>query len=124
MCRRSDFSCGVTAMEGGPLVWVATHRKHHQFADKDGDPHSPRDGKWWSYAGWILMGDAFRQDVATLKRYVPDLAEDKFHVWLTEWHLTPTIILGLVLFAIALQHLAERGLRRIGKALLQLLQLP
>ena len=31
--------CGVTAMEGGPLVWVATHRKHHQFADKDGDPH-------------------------------------------------------------------------------------
>ncbi len=92
--------CGVTAMEGGPLVWVATHRKHHQFADKDGDPHSPRDGKWWSYAGWILMGNAFRQDVATLKRYVPDLAQDKFHVWLTEWHLTPTILLGLVLFAI------------------------
>jgi len=92
--------CGVTAMEGGPLVWVATHRKHHQFADKDGDPHSPRDGKWWSYAGWILMGNTFRQDVGTLKRYVPDLAEDKFHVWLTEWHLTPTIILGLVLFAI------------------------
>jgi len=92
--------CGVTAMEGGPLVWVATHRKHHQFADKDGDPHSPRDGRWWSYAGWILMGNTFRQDVATLKRYVPDLAEDKFHVWLTEWHLTPTIILGLVLFAI------------------------
>jgi fatty-acid desaturase len=92
--------CGVTAMEGGPLVWVATHRKHHQFADKDGDPHSPRDGKWWSYAGWILMGNTFRQDVATLKRYVPDLAEDKFHVWLTKWHLTPTIILGLGLFAI------------------------
>jgi fatty-acid desaturase len=92
--------CGVTAMEGGPLVWVATHRKHHQFADKDGDPHSPRDVKWWSYAGWILMGNTFRQDIATLKRYVPDLAEDKFHVWLTKWHLTPTIILGLVLFAI------------------------
>ena len=58
-------------MEGGPLIWVATHRKHHQFADKDGDPHSPRDGKWRSYAGWILMGNTFRQDVATLKRYVP-----------------------------------------------------
>jgi fatty-acid desaturase len=92
--------CGVTAMEGGPLIWVATHRKHHQFADKDGDPHSPRDGRWWSYAGWILMGNAYRKDVAALKRYVPDLAEDKFHVWLTKWHLTPTIILGVVLFAI------------------------
>ena len=75
-------------------MWVATHRKHHQFADKDGDPHSPRDGMWWSYAGWILMGNSYRQDFTTLKRYVPDLAEDKFYVWLTKWHLTPTIILG------------------------------
>jgi fatty-acid desaturase len=92
--------CGVTALEGGPLLWVATHRKHHQCADKDGDPHSPRDGKWWSYAGWILMGNALRQDVAMLKRYVPDLAEDKVHVWLTKYHLAPTIILGVILFAI------------------------
>ena len=92
--------CGVTALEGGPLVWVAAHRKHHQFADKEGDPHSPRDGKWWSYAGWIVMGNAFRQDVATLKRYVPDLAEDKFHVWMSNWHLTPMIVLAAVLFAI------------------------
>src|SRR5277367_3457671 len=37
--------CAVAALEGGPLMWVATHRQHHQFADKDGDPHSPRDGK-------------------------------------------------------------------------------
>src|SRR5277367_3297923 len=38
--------CAVAALEGGPLLWVANHRKHHQFADKEGDPHSPRDGKW------------------------------------------------------------------------------
>jgi fatty-acid desaturase len=80
-------------------VWVATHRKLHQFADKKGDPHSPLDGRWWSYAGWVLTGNALRQDVAMLKRYVPDLAEDKFHVWLTKYHLAPTIILGLALFA-------------------------
>src|SRR5271168_4603085 len=58
--------CGVTAMEGGPLLWVAIHRKHHQYADKEGDPHSPRDGKWWSHAGWVLVGNALRQDVPTL----------------------------------------------------------
>jgi sn-1 stearoyl-lipid 9-desaturase len=92
--------CGVTALEGGPLLWVCTHRKHHQFADKDGDPHSPRDGKWWSHAGWILVGNALRQDVATLKRYVPDLAEDRVHVWLTKYHLLPSLILGIVLYAI------------------------
>ena len=92
--------CGVTALEGGPLLWVATHRKHHQFADKEGDPHSPRDGKWWAHVGWILVGHALRQDVATLKRYVPDLAEDPVHVWLTKYHLVPTAVLGVVLYAI------------------------
>lgn len=92
--------CGVAALEGGPLLWVATHRKHHQFADKDGDPHSPRDGKWWAHAGWVLVGNALRQDEATLKRYVPDLGGDKFHVWLTKYHLLPSLIVAAVLFAI------------------------
>jgi fatty-acid desaturase len=92
--------CGAMALEGGPLLWVAIHRKHHQFADKEGDPHSPREGMWWAHAGWVLMGNSLRQDVATLKRYVPDLAEDKFHVWLTKYHLVPTGILAIILFAI------------------------
>ena len=92
--------CAVMAVEGGPLLWVATHRMHHQFVDGDGDPHSPRDGKWWSHAGWILVGNALRQDAYTIDRYVPDLAADKFHVWITEYHFVPTLILGTALFAI------------------------
>ena len=92
--------CGVAALEGGPLLWVANHRQHHQFSDNAGDPHSPRDGKWWSHAGWILVGNALRQDEATLKRYVPDLGGDKFHVWLTKYHLLPAFVVGLVLYAI------------------------
>jgi sn-1 stearoyl-lipid 9-desaturase len=92
--------CAVTGLEGGPLLWVATHRIHHQFSDKEGDPHSPRDGKWWSHVGWILVGNGLRQDPSTLDRYVPDLAEDRFHVWITEYHFVPTVILGVVLFAI------------------------
>src|ERR1051325_8906034 len=42
-------TCGTLALEGGPIAWVATHRMHHQLADKHGDPHTPRDGKWWSH---------------------------------------------------------------------------
>ena len=35
--------CGTLALEGGPMFWVATHRIHHQFSDKDGDPaHTAR----------------------------------------------------------------------------------
>jgi fatty-acid desaturase len=92
--------CAVTAVEGGPLLWVATHRMHHQFTDAEGDPHSPREGKWWAHAGWILVGNALRQDETTLERYVPDLAQDKFHVWITEFHFVPTIILGIILFLV------------------------
>src|SRR5215467_9854830 len=39
-------------------------------------------------------------DTTTLARYVPDLAKDKFHVWITKYHYVPMIVLGVVLFAI------------------------
>jgi len=32
---------GSAAIEGPVISWVADHRKHHAFADQEGDPHSP-----------------------------------------------------------------------------------
>jgi fatty-acid desaturase len=61
-------------LEGGPSFWVATHRIHHKFTDQEGDPHPPRDGKWWSRIGWILIGQSMHHDTTTWARYVPDLA--------------------------------------------------
>ena len=92
--------CATLALEGGPIFWVATHRIHHQYSDQDGDPHSPIDGKWWAHMGWILMGKSMHHDTTTLARYVPDLAKDKFHVWITKYHYVPMIVLGVILFAI------------------------
>jgi len=92
--------CATLALEGGPIFWVATHRIHHQHSDQDGDPHSPRDGKWWAHVGWILVGKSMHHDTSTLARYVPDLAKDKFHVWITKYHYVPMIVLGMVLLAI------------------------
>jgi stearoyl-CoA desaturase (delta-9 desaturase) len=92
--------CATLALEGGPIFWVATHRIHHQFSDEHGDPHSPRDGKWWSHMGWILTGKSMHHDTTTLARYVPDLAKDKFHVWITKYHYVPIIALGGILLAL------------------------
>ena len=92
--------CATLALEGGPIFWVATHRIHHQHSDKEGDPHSPIDGKWWAHAGWILVGKSMHHDVTTLARYTPDLAKDKFHVSITKYHYLTTIALAVVLFAI------------------------
>jgi fatty-acid desaturase len=91
--------CATLALEGGPIFWVATHRIHHQYSDKEGDPHSPIDGKWWAHMGWILMGKSMHHDTSTLSRYVPDLAKDKFHVWITKFHYVPMIVVGLILLA-------------------------
>jgi sn-1 stearoyl-lipid 9-desaturase len=92
--------CATTAMEGGPIFWVATHRIHHQFSDHEGDPHSPIDGKWWAHMGWILMGKSMHHDTTTRAKYVPDLAKDKFHVWITKYHYVSSIVVGLILLAI------------------------
>jgi sn-1 stearoyl-lipid 9-desaturase len=91
--------CGTLALEGGPIFWVATHRIHHQYSDKDGDPHSPREGTYWAHMGWIFTGKAMHHDTDVLKRYVPDLSKDRFHVALTSWHWVTQVVVGLALLA-------------------------
>jgi stearoyl-CoA desaturase (delta-9 desaturase) len=81
------------------VFWVATHRIHHQYADKKGDPHSPLDGTWWAHMGWILTGKSLHHDTTTLAHYVPDLVKDKFHVWITKYNYVPIIVLAAALLA-------------------------
>jgi stearoyl-CoA desaturase (Delta-9 desaturase) len=39
---------GSLAIEGPVLTWVADHRRHHKYSDREGDPHSPwRFGDDW-----------------------------------------------------------------------------
>jgi fatty-acid desaturase len=89
--------CGTLALQGGPLYWVAVHRLHHQLTDRPGDPHSPRDGKWWSHMGWILQG-TLRNRTTLLNRYAPDLARNSFYVWLSRYHWVPATVVGFGLY--------------------------
>ncbi len=88
-------ACGTMALEGGPIFWVATHRVHHQNSDHEGDPHTPRDGTWWSHAGWIISGRALHSETALLGRYAPDLTRDPGHVWLSKFHWLPLAFTGI-----------------------------
>ena len=91
--------CATLALEGGPLFWVATHRVHHQKSDRDGDPHTPREGGWWAHMGWIMFGQGLHQDSEVFARYVPDLYRDPFHVWISKWHWVTNVVVGLLLLA-------------------------
>ena len=91
--------CATLSLEGGPLFWVSTHRRHHQHSDNDRDPHTPRHGGLWAHMGWIMFGDTQHNDVTFTARYAPDLAKDPVHVWLSTYHWVPLTVLGLVLLA-------------------------
>jgi stearoyl-CoA desaturase (delta-9 desaturase) len=91
--------CGAMTLQGSPIYWVAVHRMHHQFTDKSGDPHSPRDGKWWSHMGWILHG-ALHNETAMLARYAPDLQRERFYRWLAVWHWVPITLSGILLLGL------------------------
>ncbi|OLT04433.1 stearoyl-CoA 9-desaturase [Pseudonocardia sp. CNS-004] len=73
---------GSTAFQGGVIGWVADHRRHHAFSDKEGDPHSPWlfgtsaaamiRGFWHSHMGWLLG-----RDRTNARRFAPDLLADR-----------------------------------------------
>jgi stearoyl-CoA desaturase (delta-9 desaturase) len=91
--------CATLSLEGGPIFWVSTHRVHHQLSDREGDPHTPREGGWWAHAGWLLFGEAMHSQAEALLRYSPDLGRDRFHVWLSKYHWLPITLSGGLLFA-------------------------
>jgi sn-1 stearoyl-lipid 9-desaturase len=93
-------TCGTLALEGGPINWVVTHRIHHATTDREGDPHTPRDGRLWAHIGWIFFGTAQQHDEATLRRYAPDLMKDGFHRWINRWYFLPLVAQGAILFAL------------------------
>ncbi len=67
---------GGLAGEGGAIKWVADHRAHHKFTDRDGDPHSPRDGFWWAHTLWTLPWRSNDRMLHHYRFYCPDLCAD------------------------------------------------
>ena len=77
---------------------MATHRIHHQYSDKPGDPHSPREGAWWSHIGWLLTGESKHNNTKLMAKYAPDLAKDPFYVTLNTYHWVPIVAVSVLLF--------------------------
>jgi stearoyl-CoA desaturase (delta-9 desaturase) len=78
--RTTWAALGSLAIEGGPIEWVADHRRHHAHSDSEGDPHSPHlhdddsfvgqlRGLWHAHVGWMLN----RTSDSDPARWAPDL---------------------------------------------------
>jgi stearoyl-CoA desaturase (delta-9 desaturase) len=94
---------GAMAAQGQPIVWVSHHRRHHRFADKEGDPHSPHlpgradagdawKGLWHAHMGWLLEDGLSSEPM----RYCPDLVREKGMRWISE-HMLLVVIAGILL---------------------------
>ncbi|WP_414709511.1 acyl-CoA desaturase [Pseudonocardia sp.] len=120
---------GSLAMQGPVITWVADHRRHHAFSDKEGDPHSPwlfgtgpialAKGFWHSHMGWL-----FDRDKTNRQRFTPDLLADKgvrridslFVLWSALTLLVPAALGGLFTLSWwgALTAFFWAGLVRVG----------
>jgi stearoyl-CoA desaturase (delta-9 desaturase) len=105
---------GSLAVQGPVINWVADHRRHHAFADRPGDPHSPHvrhdvpigwvSGLIHAHLGWMLAGGAGQSDP---KVYARDLLESR-HIR-TVHRLFPLIAVAGVLLPGAAVGLAHRS---------------
>ena len=50
-------------------------------------------------SGWILTGEGLHHDASVLARYVPDLMPRPGQVFLSRWHWTSNVMVGLALLA-------------------------
>jgi sn-2 palmitoyl-lipid 9-desaturase len=91
---------GALAGEGPPITWIAVHRKHHHFTDKEGDPHSPRDGFWWSHMLWLFPRPHKAEYAQMLEHYAKDLRKERFMRLLSTTFLAWHFALGLLLFGV------------------------
>jgi stearoyl-CoA desaturase (delta-9 desaturase) len=98
---------GSAAIEGPVTAWVADHRKHHAFSEKEGDPHSPHvghEGGWkgalkglvHAHMGWLFI----HTQRGAKKRYAPDLVKDPVISWVDRWFLAWALGGLLVAFAL------------------------
>jgi stearoyl-CoA desaturase (delta-9 desaturase) len=69
--------------------WVAVHRKHHAFTDREGDPHSPQLLGFWK----VQLGNVYyyiqeARNPVTVAKFAPDLAPDRWDRCLFAWGWT------------------------------------
>lgn len=119
---------GSMAGQGGVVSWVALHRRHHEFSDREGDPHSPNlsgggfrgrlRGLMHSHFLWMR-----RHEYPNIVHYAPDLIRNRplvrvarlYYWWVALGIVAPGVVAGLVYWswAGALSGLFWGGLVRI-----------
>lgn len=81
LVERFFLAGALIGLNGDPIKWVAMHRFHHKSSDQEEDPHSPKHGALWSYAGWYMHHDYEKIDKLKVSQ-APDLLKLRhLNIW-------------------------------------------
>lgn len=103
------MACGSMAAQGPIMYWVTTHRRHHLYSDRPGDPHSPNlngvsraerlRGLWHAHMPWMLSPETSKWGV-----FAPDVLKDRrlffFQRTYPLWVATGLVLPAAVGFAV------------------------
>ena len=70
----------LCCMEDTPGKWVSMHRYHHKHSDHEDDPHTPLVNFLWSHIGWLIIKNSATHNIATYRKYAPDILKDPFYM--------------------------------------------
>ena len=85
---------GVCCLQDTPARWVAYHRRHHEHADKQSDPHSPLVNFVWGHMGWLVIKNREITRLRVLERYAKDILRDPFYARLERKFLWFRLVLA------------------------------
>jgi fatty-acid desaturase len=92
---------GTCASEGGPIGWVADHRRHHAHSDDEDDTHTPNEGFGWAHMGWWMkVEESSEHSPEYYEKWAPDLYRDPVHRWLERCHIIFPLLLLVALYAV------------------------
>ena len=69
----------VCSFQETPARWVAIHRRHHEHADDEPDPHTPVRSFLWAHVGWLLVKQPDLSRNGVFARYAKDVLRDPFY---------------------------------------------
>jgi fatty-acid desaturase len=70
---------GLCCVQDTPARWVAIHRRHHEEADQQPDPHSPLVNFLWGHMGWLVVKNRDLTRLGIFERYAKDILRDPFY---------------------------------------------
>jgi stearoyl-CoA desaturase (Delta-9 desaturase) len=121
---------GSMCMQGPILFWCSCHRAHHQYTDREGDPHSPHlSGDTWlgklrgfihAHFGWIVFSGTYRYNAARVDDLYRDpvvrWVDDRYLLWVSLGLVIPGVIGGVCSGAIegAIMGFVWAGLARVA----------